>query len=326
MIGGRRARVAAIAVVAAAGALIALGTGAPSGAYWTATATPAPTAAGTGQWCASPDTTVASNEAIKLGDVATATGTNGRVAIIPVADNAAWGGGTANGVLTVTLWSCQDGSIVPAPAELANTVRITSWQYESTSTDRAFLAGTTSTVAPSSRLSPSSTLGSRILSLAQSASVSQLVGTQPLSRYSWIVAGGRSASAPTAAPTASCVLVVGLVCTVPVTNTSGGDDAFSQAFDTTPWNGSTTVAYRAATYAAQTPTGWSSGGGFNGCPSLSLLCTPTAANVTMTATAASDATLYASTNGNLLQWLVVQWNATSTATLTDDLVVQVSFT
>jgi len=324
----RRGRVPAVAtaVVAALAVLVGVGAGAPSGAYWTATASPAAASVGTGQWCASPDPGVASNRAVALSSVATTTGTNGRVAIVPVANNAAWGGGTTNGVLTVTLWSCQDGSAVPVPTELADTIRITSWQYESAATDRSWLAGTTSTVAPGSRLNPSSTLGAKILNLAQGASITQLLGTQPLSRYSWLVAGGRSAAAPTANPAAGCVLLVGLICTVALTNSSGGDDTLGQAFDTSPWNGSTAVSYKAASYATQTSSGWSASGGFNGCPTLSLLCTPTAATVTMTATTLSDASLFSSTNGNLLQWLVVQWNATSTSTLTDDVVVQVSFT
>jgi hypothetical protein len=319
-----------ITALLAAGAAVLLGTWttSPSGAYWTATATPASTAAGTGQWCVAPDPTVASNYAIRLKDITTATGANGRVAIIPVANNAAWGGGVTSGPLTIKVSSCQDGVSTASAQELADTIRITSWAYASSSTDRGtWLSG--GTIAPGSRLSPTSTLGANLLSLAQSSSQTTLLGVTPVQRYSWIVSSGRSNATPngqTVAAPFSCLAITGLVCTLTISNSSGGDNALSQVVDANPWDGSASIVYRASTYAVQSPTGgWTTASGLNGCAGLSLTCTPTAANTTMTATTASDATLFGSTNGNLLQWLVVQWNATSTATLTDDLVLQVSF-
>jgi hypothetical protein len=321
-------RLATAVAAVAVGTALLLGTTAanPSGAYWTAGATTSATAVGTGQWCVAPDTTVATNYAVKLNSISTATGTNGRVAIIPVANNPAWGGGSTTGALTIKLTSCQDGASAASAQELANTIRITSWAYSSTAADRGtWLSG--GTIAPGSRLSPSSTLGTNLLALAQQSSLSTLLGVTPVQRYSWIVAGGRSYSNQTAAPAFSCVLLTGLICTVPLTNSSGGDDTFSQAFDPNPWDGAASVSYKAATYAVQTAAGWTTAGaGLSNCPTLSVLCTPTSASTSMTATTASDATLFGSTNGNLLQWLVVQWNATSTSTLTDDLVLQVSFT
>jgi hypothetical protein len=311
-----RFRMAIPAAVAAACALLLFSLPTQgTGAFWTATTTGSTAAAGTGQWCAAPDPTEVGARFIPLSSITTIVGTNEHMAIIPVANNAAWGGGSGTETLGVRLWGCQTAPV--------GNLRVTAWSNPATAVADNWLAG--STVAPASRLDPTTGLGAQLATLAQGATTTaslSLVTSTPsgdLRRYSWLIAGGRTSAAPTTDP-AQCTYATGILgsvnCSAQLTNSANADSAFSDVFNVTPWTGTTIAAttYTAQTWATQSATGW---GGTNGwlnvtCGVLGLLeCGTNATTTTLTGTTDSDATLLASTNGNLMQWLVVQWTATT---------------
>jgi hypothetical protein len=285
-----------------------------TGALWTTTTTASTAAAGTGQWCAAPDPSEVGARFIRLSSVTTSVGTNEQMAIIPVANNAAWGAGTGTKTLGVRLWGCQSSPV--------GTLRVTAWSNPATAVADNWLAGSTTTVAPSSRLDPASGLGAQLKGLALGSSItattSVLGQSGDLRRYSWLIAGGRTSSAPATDP-AQCTYSVPLslvsqTCTATITNSSGGDSAFASLFNVLPWTGSTIAAtsYTARTWATESAAGWGAANAWLNVTSTGLLQDGTvAASTTLTGTAASDATLLASTNGNLMQWVVVQWTGTT---------------
>ncbi|HMH58648.1 MAG TPA: hypothetical protein VK537_05660 [Galbitalea sp.] len=296
-----------------------------TGALWTTTTTASTAAAGTGQWCAAPDPSEVGARFIQLSSITTNVGTNEQMAIIPVANNAAWGGGTGTKTLGVRLWGCQTAPV--------GSLRVTAWSNPVPAVADNWLTG--STVAPASRLDPGSGLGAQLKGLALGATVTgapaPLVGTPSgdVRRYSWLIAGGRTSTSPAADPPQCTYLTSALgtaTCPVTLTNSSGADSSFANLFNVTPWSGTTitSTSYTAHTWATQSATGWGTTNGWLNvtCGALALLeCGTNVTATTLTGTAASDATLLASTNGNLLQWVVVQW--TGTTAPPSDLVVEV---
>lgn len=297
-----------------------------TGATWTTTTTASGASAGTGQWCAAPDPSEVGARYIRLSTVTTNVGTNQQMAIIPVANNAAWGGGTGSKTLGVRLWGCQ----TTPPSD---SLRVTAWSNPATALGTTWLAG--GAVAPASRLNPASAAGADLKSRAQlattTASLTLLtsVPSGDLRRYSWLIAGGRTSSAPTTDPTACTYLTTALgalTCNAQITNSSNTDSSFAGLFNVAPWSGSTITptTYTANTWAVQSATGWGTSTGWLNvsCGVLGLLiCGTNATPTTLTGTSLSDATLLASNNGNLLQWLVIQW--TGTTAPPSDLVLEV---
>jgi hypothetical protein len=285
-----------------------------TGALWTTTTTASTAAAGTGQWCAAPDPSEVGAHFIRLSSITTNVGTNEQMAIIPVANNTAWGGGTGSKTLGARLWGCQTAPV--------GSLRVTAWSNPATAVGVNWLAGSTTTVAPASRLDPASGLGAQLKGLAQASTVTattSLLGQSgDLRRYSWLIAGGRTSGAPTTDP-AQCSYAIPLslvakTCTATITNSSGGDSSFTSLFNILPWAGSTIAAtsYTARTWATESAAGWGATNAWLDVTSTGLLQDGTvAAATTLTGTAAVDATLLASTNGNLMQWVVVQWTGTS---------------
>jgi hypothetical protein len=321
--GGWRRRLlvpSVVAVVAAVAAFVS--PVASTGAFYTATTTGATADAGTGQWCAAPDPAVSGSRFVRLSSLPVATG-NTRMAIVPVANNAAWGGGTGSKGFGVRLWGCSD-----TPPN--DTLRVTAWANPASPIPAAtWLAN--NGVAPSSRLDTSAGLGLSLRTLALAATVD---ATKPLignssgdaRRYSWLVANGRTNTTQTADPT-TCQYVLNLLiyCSFPLTNSSSGDNTFAQTFNTSPWTTPNIVGvdYTARTLAIQSTTGWSNGAAYlnSTCGVLGLLiCTTNPAATTLSGTAATDASLLASSDGNQLQWLVIQW--TGTTAPTSDLVLE----
>ena len=295
-----------------------------SGATWTTSTTATSAAAGTGQWCAAPDPAASGARFIRLSSITTSVGTNQQMAIIPVANNAAWGGGTGAKALGVRLWGCQT-----APA---GSLRVTAWSNPSTTVAPTWLTG--STVAPASRLSPATGLGAQLKTLAQGASTSASLallsssGSGDLRRYSWLIANGRTSAAPTTDPT-QCTYLTSLTsasCSATITNSGGSDSTFAQVFNVAPFAGTTITptTYTAQTWATQSSAGWGAANAWLNvtCGILGIItCGTNATTTTLTATSATDATLLASTNGNLMQWVVIQW--TGTTTPPPDLVLEV---
>ncbi|MDQ1547013.1 MAG: hypothetical protein QOH69_1917 [Actinomycetota bacterium] len=299
-----------------------------TGATWTTTTTATTAAAGTGQWCAAPDPSEVGARFIRLSTVTTNVGTNQQMAIIPVANNAAWGGGTGVKTLNVRLWGCQTAPV--------GSLRVTAWSNPSTALGMTWLAG--GAVAPASRLNPASAAGIDLKTRAQLATVTgappPLLGSPSgdVRRYSWIIAGGRTnaSSAAEATDPPQCTYFTNLLgsaaCPVDITNSLGGDSAFANLFNVTPWSGSTisSVTYTAHTWATQSATGWGTANGWLNvtCGVLALLeCGTNVTTTFLNGTSASDASLLASSNGNLLQWVVVQW--TGTTPPPSDLVLEV---
>jgi hypothetical protein len=310
-------------VAALAAALLLLVSPLGSGAYWTATTSPSSAAVGAAQWCMPPAAAASNAQYVKLSTLTSTA--SGKVAILPVGNTAAWGGGTGTRTIKVTLFSCQDAAATTPPATLADSLRVTSWAVASTSAQRGWL-NSTQAVAPGARLDPTSALGTTILGYAQKPAATTTLGDNVIGRYSWGVASGRTAAAPAANPTVTCpILSLVLPCSLAITN-GAADDTFAQAFDTNPWDGVASVNYTLTTFATQSSalvTGWSGNLDLNGCLLMTVLgCTPTAIVPAMTVpTGTTDAQL-STANGNALQWLVLQW--TGSTTPTDDIYAQVT--
>jgi hypothetical protein len=296
-----------------------------TGATWTTTTTASGAAVGTGQWCAAPDPSEVGARYVRLNTVTTNVGTNQQMAIIPVANNAAWGGGTGTKTLGVRLWGCQTTPPV-------DTLRVTAWSNPATALADNWLTGTS--VAPASRLNPASGLGAQLKGLAQGATITAtntllgLGGTSgDLRRFSWLISSGRTSAAPTTDPPQcnySTLIPASPTCSVTITNSSGADNSFANLFNVTPWSGATIAAtsYTARTWATESAAGWGATNAWLNVTGTGLLQDGTiAAATTLTGTAATDATLLGSTNGDLMQWVVVQW--TGTATPPSDLVLEV---
>jgi hypothetical protein len=278
-----------------------------SGAYWTDTATGSAGTVGAGQWCATPDPAVSGARFVRLSDISTLVSgsTTQRIAIIPVSNNTAWGGGTSAATLAVRLWGCQTGSTMPT-----GTLRVTSWANPGTGSLPAatFLAG--STAAPATRLNPASALGTQLSNLATAANVdgsTVLLSASDARRFSWLLSSGRTLVAPTVAPAPCTYLLAALaLCALPL----GPDQQYSAVFNTSAFTGTgpTGAAYAAQTYAVQSASGWGTLlASFNqSCVLLS--CTQVAAPTSMTATTNTTLT---STNGNILQWVVITWTGTT---------------
>lgn len=324
---GRRFRMAIPVALAAGLALLLLSLPTEgTDALWTTTTTASTAAAGTGQWCAAPDPSEVGARFIRLSSITTNVGTNQYMAIIPVANNAAWGGdGSTSRTLAVRLWGCQTAPV--------GSLRVTAWSNPNTALAVTMLTG--STVAPASRLNPASGLGAKLKTLAQSASISAttaaVTGTTSgdLRAYSWLISGGRTSAAPTTDP-AACTytlsVLVGETCgPVALTNSSGSDATFAQLFNVTPWSTSTitSTTYSARTWALQSASGWDTSGAWLNvtCGLIVVGCSTNAAPTTLTPTSVADLTLAPSANGNLLQWVVVQW--TGTTAPPSDLVLEV---
>jgi hypothetical protein len=298
-----------------------------SGALWTTTTTASTAAAGTGQWCAAPDPSEVGARYIRLSSITTSVGTNQFMAIVPVANNAAWGGGaTGSKTLGVRLWGCQTAPV--------GSLRVTAWSNPATAVADNWLTGSTTTVAPTSRLDPASGLGAQLKGLALGATVTAtntllgLGGTSgDLRRYSWLISDGRTSAAPTTDPAQcnySTVIPASPTCSVTITNSSGVDSSFANLFNILPWTGSTITAttYTARTWATESSSGWGATNAWLNNTSTGLITAGTvAAATTLTGPSGSDATVLASTNGNLMQWVVIDW--TGTTTPPSDLVLEV---
>jgi hypothetical protein len=282
--------------------LVPVGT---TGAYWTTEVTGAVGTAGTGAWCATPDTAGTNSRFIRLSSITTdVSGTlgpfNRKMAIIPVANNTAWGGNGTLG-LRVMSWSNPTGSA---------------------SLNRTWITG--GTVAPASRLNPNiAGLGVQLRDLSQHPEARQGsilgLGYSDLRRFSWIVAAHRTRATPALSPPA-CVIGLGTGnCSVPLTAVGGGENLVKDVVDVTPWDiPGEYLTYTADTFAHQVSNGWTSSDLNNVCAFLGP-CTSVAAPTKLNATAATDTTLYGSIDGNQLQWLVIQYTGTAPA----DLVLEV---
>jgi hypothetical protein len=299
--------------------LVPVGT---TGAYWTTEVTGAVGTAGTGAWCATPDTAGTNSRFIRLSSITTdVSGTlgpfNRKMAIIPVANNTAWGGnGTTARNLSVRIYNCQEA---PDPAL---GLRVMSWSNPtgSASLNRTWITG--GTVAPASRLNPNiAGLGVQLRDKSQAAEARQGtllgLGYSDLTQFSWMVAAQRTRAAPAAQP-ANCGMLLGISgCSVPITAVGGGENLVKDVADVTPWDTpGEFINYPAGTFARQTTTGWASSD-LNGC--VLGTCNAVPAATRLNATAATDTTLYGSIDGNQLQWLVIQYTGTAPA----DLVLEV---
>lgn len=296
----RRLAVAAVATLAAA-LLIPSGV---TGAYWTTAAAGTAVTPGVGDWCATPDPAT-NPRIIRLSDIPETTAADGaaiRMAIIPVANNAAWGGdGTTARTLAVKLRTCS--TTIPA-----FTLRITAWS-NSTANTGATTWATGGAVAPSSRLNVTAGRGSEIQKLARwgqsTTSPGATVSNLDSRRFSWLVSGPRTSSAPTAAP-ADCH---NRDCTPNFAAVAG-----ASAFVANNWTATApSVTYSAATFALNNPAAgsdWGSATGLNanGNPNSNSVVSATA---TTMVPSTSDATALASTDGNLMQWVVIQWSGTT---------------
>jgi hypothetical protein len=289
-----------------------------TGATWTATTTASSASAGMGQWCAAPDPNGSGARFIRLSSISTSAGTNQQMAIIPVANNPAWGGGSgaAAKTLGVRLWGCQTSPV--------GSLRVTAWSNPATPLGMTWLAGA-GAVAPSSRLDLTSAAGAELKSRAQlattTATTTLLTNTPSgdLRRYSWLIGGNRTSAAPDTDPTQCAYLTSALgaiTCNVQITNSSNVDNSFANLFNVSPWSGSTITptTYAAHTWATQSATGWGTSTGWLNvtCGVLGLLiCGTNVTSTTLSGTSATDASLLSSANGNLLQWLVIQWTGTT---------------
>jgi hypothetical protein len=344
---GRRHRRLPVLLVALFTALLMVMPASTTGAYWTADVTGAAATAGTGSWCATPDTSGTNSRFIRLNSITTdVSGLLGpfsrKMAILPVANNAAWGGdGVSPRNLSVRLYGCQTA------AELAQqNLRVVSWANPQNPVNLVWLVGG-GAVAPSARLDPNNPnllgltlgLGPHLRDLSQADTVPTggtvlgLGGTaDEIKRYSWIIANDRTRIAPTVNPSTCTVPFAAGTCNVSIRKVvpSGTDSAAADLFDVTPWAFESLpvagipgefVSYAAQTYAKQTSSAWTGSGTELNCVTASGKCTSVATPTRLDATSLPDSELLASKSGNKLQWLVIQYTGTAPANLVLEVVL-----
>lgn len=300
----RRARRLAFAAAATLAAALLIPSGV-TGAFWTASAPGSAGTAGIGDWCATPDT--ASNpRAIRIADIPAISGSGAsavNMIAIPVANNASWGGGDVNRTLAVKLQTCS--TTIPNNF----TLRVTAWSNSTANTGATTWLNANTSISPASRLNLTAGRGSEIQKLARwgqsTTSPGTTVSNLDARRFSWLVSGPRSSAAPAAAP-ADCH---NRDCTPDFTAVAG-----PSAFLANNWTSTTpSVTYSAATFAMNTPGGgsdWGSAAGLNanGNPTSNSIVSATA---TTMVPSTNDATALASADGNLMQWVVIQWSGST---------------
>lgn len=291
-------RTKALAALAAAAALLLAVPTAVTGAFWTASQTASAQTSGSGTWCATPDP-AADPRLIRLADI---PGNGVRLVIIPVANNTAWGAGTGTRQLGVRLWSCQE-QLPPT------SLRISSWANATSVTGLTWLQG--STPAPVSRLDPATGYGLQLANLARFGDPNATQGgaevantgtsNAPARRYSWILTAGRSRDSDPVFEPGCRGGVMGLVSCHPLL----GSTSAAAAYPLQTWTGPAAPNhfYAAGTYAQTGSGGWARDG-LNG-----LLRFVSRSDVLMEPNTTNDMT---TTNGNLMQWVVIEWSGTDT--------------
>lgn len=295
----RRARRLAFAAAATLAAALLIPSGV-TGAYWTASAPGGAGTAGIGDWCATPDPS-SNPRAIRIADIPTVSGTSVNMIAIPVANNASWGGGDVNRTLAVKLQTCSTS--IPSTFSL----RVTAWSNPASGAGATTWMNPANTgIAPSSRLNLAAGRGSEIQALAAAATVNSVDAR----RFSWLLSGTRTSSSP-AANQNSCQ---GASCIVNAAAVTG-----SSAFIANNWSAVLpSVTYQATTYARSTLSypgaGWANADRLNipgqGPPNNSP-AQPIATTMVPVPANASAATTMASSDGNLMQWVVIQWSGTT---------------
>lgn len=304
----RRARRLALAAAATLAAALLIPSGV-TGAYWTASAPGAAGTPGIGGWCATPDPS-GNPRAIRIADIPAISGSGAsavNMIAIPVANNAAWGGGDANRTLAVTLQTCSTS--IPSTFAL----RITAWSNSTADTGAtSWLDPENTGIAPASRLNLTTGRGSEIQKLARWGQSTESPGTAvslvDARRFSWLVSGPRTASAPAAVP-GDCH---NRTCAPDFTAV-----AAPSAFIANTWASTVpSITYSAATFAVNNLSGgddWGSAAKLNanGSATGNGIVSATATTMVPVPANATTASTLASTDGNLMQWVVIQWSGTT---------------
>ncbi|RZU67071.1 hypothetical protein EV379_3448 [Microterricola gilva] len=297
----RGVRLLGIALVSAAAALLI-----PSGvtgAYWTTAATGTGVTPGVGDWCATPDPAT-NPRAVRLSDMPTVLGSDNtqiRIVAIPVANNAAWNPSGGNRSLAVKLSSC-------ATTTNSFSLRITAWSNSTSPGAITWASG--SGITPGSRLNLTQGYGLEIQALARWGVLPPSTGGTQVTnvnarRFSWLVSTPRAFDAVNGQP--SCANRN--TCTPSLLEIDGGD-----AITVNTWAaaGNPTATfppsyvYPAGTYArvndnASSNAEWALTDRLNG-PNNGA---GTASAVTLVPSTGD--TSLTSADGNLLQWVVMEW-------------------
>lgn len=312
---GRRLLIAAL-VAGAAALLIPSGV---TGAYWTTAAAGNAVTPGAGDWCATPDPAT-NPRAYRLSDFPTVPGSEGtqvRMIAVPVANNAAWNPAGGNRTLAVKVSSC-------ATTLSSFSLRATAWSNSTAPGAITWASG--SGIAPGSRLDLTQGYGLEVQALARWGVLPPNTGGTAATnsnarRFSWLVSTPRSTASVNGNPTCANRIT----CTPSLLEINGNTASTANTWVAA---GSPTATfppsyvYPAETYAVNT----NSSGGTDWAAAAGL-----AAGQGNNGSLASSVTLVPSTgdtalknvDGNLMQWVVIEWwGGTPSTDLIAEIVLQ----
>lgn len=270
-------------------------------AYLTAEQTAQQTVGGVGRWCSVPTPEKQSN-VYRLSAMPYYTSSESRMAIVPVVNNGEYGPSGGERRLGVRLWAC-DGSRLSSGSQ----VKITAWRNTGSRVSNKVWLPRHGSGFAGHRLNPTQGFGAEIVRLHREGSTSLLNSSLVLSdrsKYSWLVASGRSKNLRDARPGCATVL-----CSITIDPVPTFTDAFNSDTGTsrTPSN---SVEYLASGY-------WSGAGSFSsGTPNPVNLAAYSGPQAPFGNNQGPT-----STDGRQIQWVIMEsWGTTAPS---EDMVVEV---
>lgn len=273
-------------------------------AYLTAEDSARQTEGGTGRWCSVPAPEKQSN-VYRLADMPHYASSNSSLIIVPVVNNGEFGPGGGARTLATRLWACGSASLTSG-----SNVKITAWRNEGSAAADTRWLPREGTGFAGHRLDPTGGFGKQIAGLHFTGSLpgggAYLEGSDR-SKYTWLVASGRTKSNPSASDscstTALCVINIGPIPT------------FANAFDANAGSSrspNNSVEYRAAGF-------WTGDGVLAPGSPKEVQMDP----YTGPAAPFSNGQRPTSSSGRQVQWVVMEWWGSTAPS--DDMVIEVFF-
>lgn len=295
---GRRLLITAL-VTGAAALLIPSGV---TGAFWTTSAAGNAVTPGVGDWCATPDPAT-NAQAYRLSDFPTVLGSEGtqvRIIAVPVANNSNWNLPGGNRTLAVRLSSC-------ATTLTSFNLRATAWSNSTAPGAITWASG--SGIAPGSRLDLTQGYGLEIQALARWGVLPPNTGGTTATnsnarRFSWLVSTPRSTTNTGGNPTCNNRNN----CTPSLVEIDGNTGSTSNTWVAAGSPVATfppSYIYPAETYAVNNNavggTDWAAANG------LAAGSGNSASASTVTLVPSTGDAALTSPDGNLMQWVVIEW-------------------
>lgn len=266
-------------------------------AYLTSGATAPGTTGGVGRWCSVPDPAENPN-VYRLSDFAEyrwSSSASSHLIIVPAVRNGDFGAGGGDGRLGIRAWACKSSALTTS-----SDIRVTSWRNANGSGSINWKSQGGKIAA--NRLDPTTGLGQTLTELHREGNrAGKRLRGDARTQYSWLMSSGRSKTNLTISP--NCLLGAN-TCALDIE----GHPTFGSGFNgDTPGSRSlnNSVEYLASAY-------WRRGGEWP------TLLEPIAEQPVVLNPYGKD---IASTNGNQVQWVVMEWWGSTLPS--DDMVLEV---